>query len=71
MNKYPESLGITSRKFYNQRSKFNLVIVIKDIKEINIFQINLIFDFLMHVKEKASSIIHINEKTFIQNKYLV
>ena len=63
VKKYPNSLGVTSSKFYNQRSKFNLVIAIE---EINIYQINLIVDFLMHTKEKASSIIHINEKTYVQ-----
>ena len=63
VKKYPNSLGVTSSKFYNQRSKFNLVIAIE---EINIYQINLIVDFLMHAKEKASSIIHINEKTYVQ-----
>ena len=68
VNKYSKSLGVTKSKFFNQRSKFNLIIAIKDIKKINIYQINLIIDFLMHVKEKASSIIHINEKTFIQKK---
>ena len=66
VKKYPNSLGVTSSKFFNQRSKFNLIIAIEEIKEINIYQINLIVDFLMHIKEKTSSIIHINEKTNIQ-----
>ena len=72
---YPNSLGVTSCKFHNQRSKFNLIIAIEEIKGIDIYQINLIVDFLMHCKEKTSSIIHINEKTIsiqriILNRYI-
>ena len=68
VNKYKDSLGVTSKKFYNQRLKFNLIIAVKEIEKIDIYQINLIFDFLMHIKEKCSSIIHLNEKNIVQKE---
>ena len=68
VNKYKDSLGVTSKKFYNQRLKFNLIVAIKEIEKIDIYQINLIFDFLMHIKEKCSSIIHLNEKNIVQKE---
>ena len=68
VSKYKDSLGVTSKKFYNQRLKFNLIIAVKEIEKIDIYQINLIFDFLMHIKEKCSSIIHLNEKNIVQKE---
>ena len=68
VNRYSKSLAVTSKKFYNQRVNFNLIVATEEIKGINVYQINLIFDYLMHIKEKASAIIHINEKTLVQKQ---
>lgn len=44
------------------KKKHSFTRVIKDIKNINSEQINLIIDFLKHIKMKSSSIIHIQDK---------
>jgi len=59
INKYKENFGVTE-KIFGGKIKFGVVVVNKDIKQITQNKINLLIDFLKHIKKISSQIIHFN-----------
>ena len=59
INKYKENFAVTE-KIFGGKIKFGIIVVDKDIKQITQNKINLLIDFLKHIKKISSQIIHFN-----------
>ena len=68
IKKYKKYLSKTKKEFISDRYPFRLIVADKNINGISKYQINLIFDFLMEVKQNTSNIIHLGNKEIIIQK---
>ena len=60
VDKHKNNLAKTKEKFGGENAKFSIIVAKRDIENISKLKINLLIDFLKHIKKISSKIIHFN-----------